>query len=127
MKLRELEAVRASLVASLAAVEVAIANASDDEAKGPDTVALEDAVRVLGSKRKAREFFARAERQGFEVRRVGHAVFMARGEWDRALEALRSKRSAKTAPTHSTDESPAAILAGAGLAPHPNRGPRRAA
>ena len=31
--------------------------------------------------------FAAFEREGFAVSRVGHAVFMARAEWDRAVEA----------------------------------------
>jgi hypothetical protein len=117
MNLRELEAVRASLVASLAAVEVAIARASESSAPADAPITLDDAVRLFGSKRKARAFFASAERAGFKVVRIGHACSMDRAEWARALEALGTKPSrAEPRPAKHPDESPAALLSSAGLA-----------
>lgn len=107
---------------------------SGAQAPALDTITLEAATALLGSKRKAREFIAWCERHGFEVRRIGHAVLMDRAEWERAIAARSSKRApVSSEPTNSTDDdSPAAIFAAHGLAsarPNPNRGtrPKRAA
>ncbi len=114
-----------ALKAQAASIRAAI-ETNESQAQAPDAITLEAATALLGSKRRARETFAAFEREGFAVSRVGHAVFMARAEWDRAVEALGSKRpasppsSAPSAHTNSTaagDESPAAIFARAGLAP----------
>lgn len=125
MNLRELEAARASLVASLASLDVAIARARESSAANHGAVSLDEATGVLGSKRKAREWFNRAERAGFKVVRVGHAVSMDRAEWTRALEALASKRAPKSKP--SDDESPGAIFKRAGLSPTRGERPQRSA
>lgn len=114
MNIRELEAARASLVASLASLDVAIARARESSATS-SCVALDEATAALGSKRRAREFFAKAERAGFRVLRVGHSVSMDRDEWTRALDALASKRQAK--PPKKSDEGPAEALARAGNSP----------
>lgn len=109
MSLRELEALRAAIAASLANIEAMIAREREREsAATTELVALDDAVRVFGSKRKAREWFNRAERAGFRVLRNGHAIAMERDEWTRALEALASKRPSK--PSKPADEGPAAAL-----------------
>jgi hypothetical protein len=93
------------------------------ESHAPDAITLDVAMSLLGSKRRAREFFARAERAGFAVRRIGHAVMMDRAEWERAIEALATKRTAPPvshpvpANDSTDDDSPAAILARAGFVP----------
>jgi hypothetical protein len=126
-----LEATAAELCAKAATIRATV-DASGSTAPTSDTITLEAATVLLGSKRRARETFVGFEREGFEVRRVGHAVFMDRAEWDRAIAARSPKRSAPSSPTDSSDESPAAILARAGLvpsrAPNPQRrAPRRRA
>lgn len=127
--------VRAQLVAAIAALDAAdAAEATKSSAKATsETITLEAATALLGSKRKAREFIAWCERHGFEVRRIGHAVLMDRAEWERAIAARSPKRAPVSSEhTNSTDESPAAIFAANGLVsarPNPNRGtrPKRAA
>lgn len=124
-----LEATAAELCAKAATIRAQLE--ANDERPASDVVNVDTATAMLGSKRKAREFFARAEREGFAVRRMGHAAMMDRAEWDRALEAFASKRApSKPAPPvrHNSpdDESPASIFARAGLAPssQPQRGAR---
>ena len=115
-----LEATAAELAAKAATIRASL-EGSEAQTTG-ETVTLEAATALLGSKRKAREFFARCEREGFEVRRIGHAVLMARAEWDRAVSTLSSKRAPVSSPaTNSTDdESPAAIFRAHGLAANTN-------
>lgn len=119
-----LDAQADALKAQAATIRAAI---ETSESQAPDVITLEGATALLGSKRRAREFFAKAERAGFAVRRIGHAVVMDRSEWERAIETLATKRGASTsspapsAPTNSTaavdDDSPAAIFARAGFLP----------
>jgi hypothetical protein len=107
-----LEATAAELTAKAATIRAAIEAAVEAPR---DTVTLADAVRLLGNKRRAREFFRRAESAGFKVVSVGHAVTMARDEWDRACDALRAtNRTGRKRPPRE-DDSPAALLARAGL------------
>lgn len=110
---RTLESLRSQLTAIRAQVD-AVLSVLDGAAAAPttDTVNLEAATVMLGSRRKARGFFARAEREGFAVRRMGHAVMMDRAEWDRALVQLATKRAPPPA-----DDSPAALLEHANLKP----------
>jgi CheY-like chemotaxis protein len=79
-----------SLKAQAATIRAMLESA---ESHAPDAITLDVAMSLLGSKRRAREFFARGERAGFAVRRIGHAVMMDRAEWERAIEALATKRS----------------------------------
>jgi hypothetical protein len=128
-----LEAQGDALKAQAASIRAAIESSA--QAPASDAITLEAATALLGSKRKARETFAAFEREGFEVRRVGHAAFMDRAEWDRAIASRSSKRatppSVPTAPTSSPtandDESPASILARAGLVPSRGAQPQRRA
>lgn len=129
-----LEATAAELSAKAATIRAGL-DASESQAPTADAITLKAATTLLGSKRRARETFAAFEREGFAVSRVGHAVFMARAEWDRAITAQGSKRGA--APSSSpeiasnddtADElSPAAILARAGLVPTRTPTPRQRA
>jgi hypothetical protein len=127
-----LEAQGDALKAQAASIRAAVESGA--QAPASDTITLEAATALLGSKRKARETFAAFEREGFEVRRVGHAAFMARGEWDRAIASRSSKRPAAptssaptSSPTANDDESPASILARAGLVPSRSSNPQRRA
>lgn len=108
---RTLDSIRSQLTAIRAQVDAALI-ALESHVVEPDTVTLDAATAMLGSKRKARLFFARAEREGFAVRRMGHAVMMDRAEWDRALVQLATKRAPAPA-----DDSPAALLEQANLKP----------
>lgn len=127
-----LEAQGDALKAQAASIRAAL-ESSESQAQAPDAITLEAATALLGSKRKARETFAAFEREGFEVRRVGHAAFMDRAEWDRVIASRSSKRAAApSAPTSSPvaandDDSPASILARAGLVPSRSPNPQRRA
>lgn len=132
-----LEAQGDALKAQAASIRAAI-ESSESQAQAPDAITLEAATALLGSKRRARETFAAFEREGFAVSRVGHAVFMARAEWDRAIAAKRpasppSKPSTAANDDSAPDElSPAAIFERAGLVatrkPNPRqRAPKRRA
>jgi hypothetical protein len=126
-----LEAQGDALKAQAASIRAAVESSA--QAPASDAITLEAATALLGSKRKARETFAAFEREGFEVRRVGHAAFMDRAEWDRAIASRSSKRAAApSAPTSSPvaandDDSPASILARAGLVPSRSPNPQRRA
>lgn len=130
-----LEAQGDALKAQAASIRAAL-ESSESQAQAPDAITLEAATALLGSKRRARETFAAFEREGFAVSRVGHAVFMARAEWDRAIAAQGSKRPVSPPSKPSTaanddsapDElSPAAIFARAGLVPTRTPNPRQRA
>jgi hypothetical protein len=130
----QLIAARAAAAAMVAQFDALLAREPESPAPASDTITLEAATALLGSKRRAREFIAWCEREGFEVRRVGHSVLMPRAEWDRAIEARSPKRSPRAAHTNSTSESDAesvdALLAqkrGYTLAPPTQRGPRKRA
>lgn len=144
--LRSLEMQLGAIIAQCEAMRATVRAAIESTATAPtaDAITLESATALLGSKRRARETFAAFEREGFAVSRVGHAVFMARAEWDRAIAAQGSKRPASTSsPTvpasapvlvahNNDDDSPAALLSRAGLSPtrshNPNpRTPKRRA
>jgi hypothetical protein len=119
-----------ALKAQAASIRAAIESGA--QAPAPDVVNIEAATALLGSKRRARETFAAFEREGFEVHRLGHAVFMQRGEWDRAIASRNSKRDPLAAHTNSTDadaESVDAIFARAGFTATrtPQRGQRKRA
>lgn len=107
-----LEGLRAQLSAIRAQCDAALASLESFATGTSDVVTLDVATELLGSKRKARAFFARAERDGFNVSRVGHSVMMQRNEWERAVSAQTPKRRAP-----AVDDSPAALLATAGLQP----------
>lgn len=116
-----LEATAAELSAKAAGIRASLEGAEPAQS---DVITLEAATRLLGSKRRAREFIARCEREGFAVSRVGHAVFMARAEWDRAVEATSPKRAKPSANDNA--ESPAALFASAGCSPSTPKRPRAA-
>lgn len=93
----QIEALRAHFEATLANLDDMLAD--EDAPSAGDVVNVDDHAKMTGcTARKAREFFARAEREGFAVQRVGRAVFMARAEWMRAVEQLRAQRRARPAP-----------------------------
>lgn len=130
-----LAAMRATLAAGISTIDAIVSRESAEPAPS-DVITLEAATALLGSKRRAREAFAAFERAGFEVHRLGHAAFMARAEWDRAVAAQRPKRTAPSTPSAAAndgdDESPASILARSGLEPsripsHQPRTPKRRA
>lgn len=127
-----LEAQGDALKAQAASIRAAI-ESSENQAQAPDAITLEAATALLGSKRRAREAFAAFEREGFAVSRVGHAVFMARAEWDRAIASKRpasppSKPSTAANDDSAPDElSPAAIFERAGLVATRNPNPRQRA
>jgi hypothetical protein len=131
----QLIAARAAAAAMLAQFDALLACETENPAPASDAITLEAATALLGSKRKARETFAAFEREGFEVHRLGHAAFMQRGEWDRAIASRSSKRPAappSSAPPSSPvaandDDSPASILARAGLVPSRSPNPQRRA
>ena len=118
-----LAAMRATLAAGIATIDAIVSRESAEPAQS-DVITLEVATKLLGSKRRAREFIARCERDGFAVSRVGHAVFMARAEWDRAVEATSPKRAKPSANDNA--ESPAALFASAGCSPSTPKRPRAA-
>ncbi len=81
-----LKAQAASIRAQLEGGAAAIENAAN-------IVNVAEHARLVGcSPRKGREFMLRAERAGFDVRRVGRSLFMKRAEWERAVTELQSKR-----------------------------------
>jgi hypothetical protein len=122
-----------SLKAQAASIRAAVQSSA--QAPAPDAITVEEHQRRTGQNRRGtREFFGWCEREGFEVHRLGHAVFMQPDEWDRAIEARSPKRSPRAAHTNSTSESDAesvdALLAqkrGYTLAPPTQRGPRKRA
>ena len=113
------------LAATVATMESLVPRRNEAPAFASPTVALDEATRLLGSKRQAREFFNRAERGGFIVHRNGRAVWMDAGEWTRAVDALSKKRPA--APSSSTTPSADDLLDNVGAIPARGRGRGRAA
>ena len=105
--------IRAQLEGGAAAIESAA-----------NIVSITEHARLVGcSARKSREFMLRAERAGFDVRRVGRALFMKRSEWDRAVIELQSKRERPKPQTSDAD----ALLDAVGAVPVRKRERGRAA
>lgn len=92
-----LKAQAASIRAQLEGGEAAIESAAN-------IVNIAEHARLVGcSARKGREFMLRAERAGFDVRRVGRSLFMRRSEWDRAVAELQAKSARPKPPTSDAD------------------------
>lgn len=99
-----LEAQGEALKAQAASIRATLEAGAAQPASAADTVNVEGHARALGcSLRKAREFMLRAEREGFAVRRVGRSLFLARDEWERAVDALRSTRERPKVTAHDPD------------------------
>jgi hypothetical protein len=110
-----LKAQAASIRATLGGREPAVESAAN-------IVNVAEHARLVGcAPRKAREFMLRAERAGFDVRRVGRSLFMERTVWDRAVTELQSKRERPKSQASDAD----ALLDAVGALPV--RGRRRAA